>query len=418
MEKLKKFNTKEEYQEWKDSDDYSYPNVCKVADEIVYNDYPEPFWIEALEDIRVWQGFIEGSSANGGSSSDPHSSYWKKSETYMTYSSDKVNWTSLTKDYSSWAIIKTGEKLYFQSTYKPTTSYNNIGTFYITGKCNIGGSILSLIHGADYLTERSTFPEGYVFSGLFRAGHLGVEYNKIINAKDLILPEYTTYSCYSGLFRGCKDLLTAPRLPAKTVASQCYMNMFVDCVSLTKAPSLLALAHKGEYTYGSMFSGCSSLSYIKMMSLSPLSGGTYGSNTGWVKGVSPTGIYIANYKGGLSAYRGDDYIPEGWNVYLYDEDNDRYVVKFSVNSIPYEYYTDEPKDITWNEFINSEYNTNGFTAQQEDGATAKTIKFGDNYVLLSGNKVLITDKVILNASYTIGQPTATTELTETTNEEE
>ena len=55
-----------------------------------------------------------------------------------------------------------------------------------------------------------------------------------------------------------------------------------------------------------------------------------------------------------------------------------------------------------------EDNTNGFTAQQEDGATAKTIKFGDNYVLLSGNKVLITDKVILNTSYTIGQPTQTT----------
>ena len=53
MENLKKFNTQEEYQAWKDGDDYVYPNVCKVGDEVIYNGYPEPFWIEALEDVSV-----------------------------------------------------------------------------------------------------------------------------------------------------------------------------------------------------------------------------------------------------------------------------------------------------------------------------------------------------------------------------
>ena len=199
----------------------------------------------------------------------------------------------------------------FQSTHKPSNSSSDIGKFYITGKCNVGGSILSLIHGSDYLTERTTYPEGHVFRYLFDVNSLDVVYNKIINAKDLIFPEYTSYACYAQMFENCYDLRTAPRLPAKKVTGMCYAYMFNNCTSLTKAPSLLALSHKGESTYKSMFSGCSNLSYIKMMSLSPLEGGTYGSNTQWVKNVSPTGTYIANYKCNISTSRGENYIPAG-----------------------------------------------------------------------------------------------------------
>lgn len=414
MEKLKKFNTQEEYQAWKDGDDYVYPNVCKVGDNIVYNDYPDYFWIEALEDLKIWQGTIVGSGNSG--SNDPHSDYWKRDRTYMRYSSDKINWYTFTTT-ELWVFIRKGEKMYFKSTYIPSGSYDSIGDFYIMGKCNVGGSILSLIYGDNYLAQRTSFKD-YIFSSLFTAGYLGVDYNQIISAIELILPDYISYYCYGSMFSGCKDLIEPPRLPSKNVYSACYSGMFSGCSSLVKAPTLTAITTSGESTYAGLFRGCSSLSYIKMLSTTSFGGGaTYSWSKNWVNGVSPTGTFIANSKR-TNFTRGVHSIPEGWDIYLYDVDNDNYVIKFNVNGIPYEYYTDEPKDITWNEFINSEYNTNGFTAQQEDGATAKTIKFGDNYVLLSGNKVLITDKVILNASYTIGQPTATTELTETTNEEE
>ena len=53
MEHLKKFDTTQSYQDWKDGDDYVIPNLCKVGDNVVYNNYPDPFWIEALEDIRI-----------------------------------------------------------------------------------------------------------------------------------------------------------------------------------------------------------------------------------------------------------------------------------------------------------------------------------------------------------------------------
>lgn len=396
MEKLKKFNTKEEYQEWKDSDDYSYPNVCKVADEIVYNDYPDYFWIEALEDVEVR---LTNSIAT---------------MYYGSYSFDHINWMNSTTPI----IVRTGNKVYVKS----TDGEGEPCYVKVSGKHNIGGSIISLTWGDDYL-NRKYFNSKYAESQLFKSCE------NIINAKDLVLGEEfspnssAAYSPLKHLFEGAVNMITAPKLIKAPLLSGCYYGTFKNCASLKKSPTIYGDYSGSGYHYdcSEMFKGCSNLSYIKYMGVSAFTkegGQSYqGWSYKWVSGVSPTGTFIANSKR-TDFTRGYSGIPEGWDIYLYDVDNDRYVVKFKVNGIPYEYYTDEPKDITWNEFINSEYNTNGFTAQQEDGETAKTIKFGDNYVLLSDNKVLITDKVILNTSYTIGQPTTTTELTETTNEEE
>lgn len=403
MEHLKKFSTQEEYQEWKDGDDYVFPNVCKVGDDVVYNNFPEPFWIEALEDIRIWHGEISGGGS--GDSNDPHSSYWHRSKTAMRYSFDKQNWTSFTTESSNWAIVKTGQRLYFRSTYIPTSIYDDIGSFYITGKCNIGGSILSLIYGDDYLVLKNAMPKERIFQTLFVAGHLGVDYNKIINAKDLILPDYVGNNCYLLMFQNCKELITAPRLPAQDLTNNynCYSSMFSGCESLVNAPTLPARHYKNSGSmYAALFYNCSNLSYIKMLCLDSFEGNT----TNWTNGVSPTGTFIANSKR-TDFTRGVNGIPEGWDLYLYDVDNDKYVVKFKVNGIPYEFYTDEPRDVTWREFISSEYNTNGFVVG--DGEGAIDIRFGNDKVLYNGELISHLDNIILNASYTIGQPTETTE---------
>jgi hypothetical protein len=42
MENLRIFDTQEKYEAWKDSDDYVFPNICKVGEEIIYNDFPDP----------------------------------------------------------------------------------------------------------------------------------------------------------------------------------------------------------------------------------------------------------------------------------------------------------------------------------------------------------------------------------------
>lgn len=321
----------------------------------------------------------------------------------MYYSKDKETWSGFSVN-EPWVFVRKGEKIYFRSTYIPS-KYNEIGDFYIIGKCNIGGSILSLIYGDDYLTQRTPFNDS-IFSNIFSVGHLGVDYNQIISAIELIFPDYTSISCYGGMFSGCKDLVNPPRLPSKNLKSGCYGGMFLGCHSLVKAPTLPAIAATG---YAGLFRECASLSYIKMLGTANFGRDVDGSwSRNWVNGVSSTGTFIANAKR-TDFTRGPHGIPEGWDLYLYDEDNDRYVVKFKVNGIPYEYYTDEPRDITWREFCSSEYNTNEFNVIYISTYSKTVVQAQENYILLDGNLVDGLGNITLNASYTTGQPTENTE---------
>ena len=48
----------------------------------------------------------------------------------------------------------------------------------------------------------------------------------------------STNYCYQYMFIDCKNLTSAPELPATTLASSCYNHMFYGCTSLTSAPEL------------------------------------------------------------------------------------------------------------------------------------------------------------------------------------
>lgn len=372
MNNLKKFNSKAEYQAWKDGDDYVFPNICKVGEEVVYNDYPEPFWIEALEDITVDFKYYNGNSNTSVGS----------------YSFDKISWTNM--PYGG-VVVRTGQKLYI---IHGSLSYNKL---VISGKFNVGGSILSLDYSLDYLQYTTHKNNNF---------NLFSDAKQVVSAKDLVLAIPRT--SYSGLFYKCALLVDSPKLIGKIKNFDVSLEYaYKGCTSLTKAPTIPELK-SGDYTsYGltEMFKGCSNLSYIKALFTQSF-GSNYNSTKDWVDGVSPTGTFIANYKR-TDFTRGVSAIPEGWDLYLYDEENDRYVVKFKVNNIPYEFYTDEPRDVQWDEFCRSEYNTNGFTYPV--GSPYGPVKNGSDFILLNGNQVMEDDKIVLNASYTIGQLTATTE---------
>ena len=64
--------------------------------------------------------------------------------------------------------------------------------------------------------------------------------------------------CFGGLFMGSTALITAPELPATTLARSCYEEMFQGCTSLTQAPALPATT-LANYCYADMFSGCTAL---------------------------------------------------------------------------------------------------------------------------------------------------------------
>ena len=90
-----------------------------------------------------------------------------------------------------------------------------------------------------------------------RFKHLFVYCKNLTSAPDL--PAMTlASSCYSNMFSGCTGLTSAPDLPAMTLASSCYSNMFSGCTGLTSVPELPATMLDYD-CYGGMFAGCTGL---------------------------------------------------------------------------------------------------------------------------------------------------------------
>lgn len=116
------------------------------------------------------------------------------------------------------------------------------------------GDIRTLIDHEAYLTASTAYAQ---FCDLFLGNTV------LVTAPEL--PATTLASeCYSCMFQGCTSLTTAPALPATTLASQCYQAMFGNCTALTKAPVLPA--ESLVYAcYTSMFDKCTSLSEVIMI---------------------------------------------------------------------------------------------------------------------------------------------------------
>ena len=174
------------------------------------------------------------------------------------YSTDQVTWTSMGDTTTSGVTttIPANGKMYFRC----VTEAWGAGTYYNTITCsgnhNVGGNIMSLLYGEDfgYRTKFYNTTSTDVFRGLFRND------TTLVNANELELPATTLVNyCYSYLFGGCSNLITAPELPATTLADHCYYYMFAGCTSLTTPPILSATRFTGTYCYASMFNGCSAL---------------------------------------------------------------------------------------------------------------------------------------------------------------
>ena len=120
------------------------------------------------------------------------------------------------------------------------------------------------------------------YYGIFWTNHI-YGCTNLVNAKNLILPNPTKAGQYKGLFYGCTGLLEAPVLSSATLTEKCYEDMF---------------------------SGCTSLNYIKCLA-TDISATDCTKN--WLDGVSPSGTFVKassmnNWPSGASG------IPSGWTV--------------------------------------------------------------------------------------------------------
>ena len=64
-------------------------------------------------------------------------------------------------------------------------------------------------------------------------------------------------SCYGSMFSGCSSLTQAPALPATTLASNCYSNMFYNCSKVTELHYPASIENNSTFTgmYGTPWFG-------------------------------------------------------------------------------------------------------------------------------------------------------------------
>lgn len=257
------------------------------------------------------------------------------------------NWKSLAAGTAT-ESINTGRRLSFRGKLTPN-SLNGIGTFTISKKCNLEGNCMSILFGDDAVNNLSLSGKDYAFYKLFYTCA------NIVSVSANFLPATAlASSCYMDMFYYCNGLTAAPELPATTLTNSCYSGMFNRCFSLTTAPELPATTLI-KYCYYEMFTNCSKLNYIKMLATDI---SVVKCLFNWVSGVASTGTFVKN-PNMTSLPTGISGIPSGWTV-VNDGVN---LITFSIDgghwASGYTSTYQAEDGMTWSEWIDSDYNTNG-----------------------------------------------------------
>ena len=269
-------------------------------------------------------------------------------------------------------LVNVGDQMYVRgdrTNYKNDAGVDDYGTpadhplFKTSGnkKVYIAGNIMSLLNDSGSLVESA-------FQGTFSRGKTGstensITYIDISDTDPLYLPvtnladkcymqmfrkctslthaptftvNSAAYRCCYNMFRGCSNLsdVSTISLPANQMYEDCYREMFRLCSSLTTVDSgLLPATNLARYCYTQMFneSGitrapdlpattlttecyrgmflkCYSLTYVKCLAQTGISGNTIQ----WVKDTNGSGTFV-KYTG-VSWTTGENGIPSGWTV--------------------------------------------------------------------------------------------------------
>ena len=244
-----------------------------------------------------------------------------KGSTIKTISYSKDNgstWTEITSVASGTPIsVSTGDKVLFKGNNAQYATAKDVGSCFSGGTAQYSayGNVMSLI-GGDNFTGLTAFTQDWALHNLFSK-------SKVVSAKNLILPVVTlTNCCYRGMFANATGLTEAPEIPATTLATSACCYMFENC-AITKAPELPALTVP-SYCYRGMFTGCTSLNYIKCLATNISASNCI---QDWVVNVSPSGTFVKNPNmNGWS--RGNSGIPTNW-ILIDDGTPDTPIINFN-----------------------------------------------------------------------------------------
>lgn len=242
MKYIKLFNNHNDYENWKNSQEYENYSLCFCQNDndihFNYHNYSKDYFTcKAIEDCK-----FSFSTTN-------------ENNRILQYSIDNgKSWNELDlQNNEETSLIQAGNNILFKGNLSSNgEGLNGIGTFHSSGNYEVMGNIASLIYNDDFYNQETLNTVG-IFIYLFSNNR------NLIHAKNLILPfKVLSIKCYFGMFERCMYLKTAPALPAITLSVACYAWMFTDCRSLINAPELPAI-NLSESCYYGMFVNCRSL---------------------------------------------------------------------------------------------------------------------------------------------------------------
>ena len=238
-----------------------------------------------------------------------------------------------------WAAVKAGTEITFggahgdlrlrgtnntKGTSSPYVNNNSFDhskiQFSTKNEVACKGDIRTLL---DYKNYKTVNTDNARFYKLF------AECKQLISAPEL--PATTLAdNCYSAMFVRCSSLISAPKLPATTLADNCYCDMFNGCTNLTSAPELPATTLAAD-CYIHMFEDCTKLSTVTMLAPSDEIANKYDACFRWLydagtdASVSSRILKVQN----AAAYKAlvdKGYLPEIWkkgdtNTTVLNKDN-------------------------------------------------------------------------------------------------
>ena len=135
-------------------------------------------------------------------------------------------------------------------------------------------------------------------------------------------------NCYSYMFSGCTSLVTAPELPATKLVKDCYNSMFYGCTSLTESPVLYQEELKMN-CLAYMFENCTSLKKVTWLGHGNIKLINVDYSNRWLANVASTGTFYKHKDATVSGNLFDDPLhiamgkpfgcPNGWTVEDYEE---------------------------------------------------------------------------------------------------
>ena len=239
---LRRFENYEKYQEFVGNpDEYIVPNVCTSEDDgaVYMNPIPHDFSNDYMSFFTYEETYFKFSATTGTN--------------IISYSTDDGDtWSELESNVIT-GPIPAKTRILMKGECRPTT--RGIGKFYISGKTDVEGNIMSLVYGDDFIGKLE-FPEGCnnMFYSLLNAN------SALTRSDNFYLPATAlTSNCYRQLFGQCQNLETTPKvLPAKTLPSTAYHSMFSTCKTIKRGP-VIAAENIGPSSCQYMFSNCSGL---------------------------------------------------------------------------------------------------------------------------------------------------------------